>query len=113
MANRKTIYDMTGGRCYYCGCKIDMSTFHMDHFIPKSRGGKEHSNLVPACPDCNNFKGDATIDGFREKIQNSVNSNIYGRMLSKYYDFDANPVRFYFEEKNNGTLQNNSDQLLD
>lgn len=37
---RKKIYDMTRGKCFYCGYDIDLENFHVDHFIPKAKGGK-------------------------------------------------------------------------
>ncbi|BDP42920.1 hypothetical protein DAETH_28890 [Deinococcus aetherius] len=43
------------GRCAYCDCKIDKRTrWHIDHFIPLSRGGTNHpENIVIACEPCN------------------------------------------------------------
>lgn len=39
--------------CYWCGRKCEES-FHVDHYVPLSRGGKhEADNLVIACPPCN------------------------------------------------------------
>lgn len=39
--------------CYWCGCKCAKG-FHIDHYVPLSRGGKhELSNLVIACGPCN------------------------------------------------------------
>lgn len=44
------------GRCFYCGCKLDK--YHVDHVQPLSRGGSnDPSNLVIACPFCNDSKG--------------------------------------------------------
>jgi len=40
-------------RCYWCGGKCSRN-YHVDHYIPLSRGGKhEVSNLVIACQTCN------------------------------------------------------------
>ncbi len=45
------------GVCYYCGRMFKPTELTMDHLIPIVRGGKSvHSNLVPACKDCNNKK---------------------------------------------------------
>ena len=39
--------------CYWCGAKC-AKAFHIDHYVPLSKGGKhEASNLVVACPPCN------------------------------------------------------------
>jgi 5-methylcytosine-specific restriction endonuclease McrA len=42
--------------CYWCGIKCRKS-FHMDHYMPLSKGGAHDlSNLVIACPNCNQRK---------------------------------------------------------
>lgn len=108
--DRKKIFDMTGGRCFYCGMPLDYNDFHVDHFIPKALGGKDKDNLVPSCPDCNLSKGDLTIDEFRAKISSYAYS-FQGRMVIKYliirgvWNTDAIPcasvpIKFYFEEAN-------------
>jgi hypothetical protein len=44
--------------CQYCGRKAPEVVLHVDHKIPKSKGGtKSESNLVAACFDCNMGKG--------------------------------------------------------
>lgn len=50
------------GRCYYCGVALQTTgnaqeRFHVDHFLPLVLGGSNNpSNLVLACPMCNNTK---------------------------------------------------------
>lgn len=40
------------GECYYCD--DELLDYHVDHYIPLSKGGKnENTNLVLACPLCN------------------------------------------------------------
>lgn len=54
--------------CHYCGRKTkreastgDPLAFTVDHLIPRSRGGGwKKENLVCACRECNNTKGDMT-----------------------------------------------------
>lgn len=47
------MYDQQGGCCFYCDTPIG-DEFHIDHFIPLSRGGSNWpENLVLACPTCN------------------------------------------------------------
>jgi len=39
--------------CYWCGDKCDKN-YHVDHYIPLSRGGEHKAeNLVISCPTCN------------------------------------------------------------
>ncbi len=57
--SRKNVIRRDGHRCQYCG-RADLS-LTVDHVIPKARGGKDTwENLVCACVQCNNRKGDRT-----------------------------------------------------
>jgi 5-methylcytosine-specific restriction endonuclease McrA len=48
---------LEGGRCHYCGKKINPSDLTMDHILPVARGGKStKGNCVPCCKACNNEK---------------------------------------------------------
>ena len=45
--------------CRYCGGKAPDVELHVDHVIPKSRGGSDKPwNLTAACSSCNLSKGD-------------------------------------------------------
>lgn len=51
---RKAIYDAFGGKCFYSGLKIALDEMHIDHIIPRSRGGEDSVyNLVPTRKDIN------------------------------------------------------------
>jgi hypothetical protein len=59
------IADRDGWDCAYCGIalagKPDRPEPHVDHVIPKSRGGRNWlENKVLACPTCNMQKGART-----------------------------------------------------
>lgn len=59
MLSRKNILKRDAFQCQYCGTKSRAMT--VDHIIPKVRGGKDSwENLVTACIQCNNKKGDQT-----------------------------------------------------
>ena len=50
-------------RCAYCG--MQGVPFELDHQVPRSRGGSSRaSNLVLACHDCNQAKGNLTAAEF-------------------------------------------------
>lgn len=104
MSKRQTVFDMTGGRCYYCGCELNFDDFHMDHVQAKSKGGKVRDNLVPACRDCNIMKCDLSIEEFRNKINSLLDDNIHGRIIVKYYGIKPKYHTFFFEEVENGDL---------
>lgn len=57
--SRKNILRRDGYRCQYCS-RGDV-TLTIDHIVPKSKGGDDTwENLVAACVNCNNKKGDRT-----------------------------------------------------
>jgi len=52
-----------GNRCEYCQMHqgLQGATFHVEHVIPQSRGGRtELANLAWACPGCNLHKSNRT-----------------------------------------------------
>lgn len=87
---RNKVYSKTDGRCAYCGislhrkcshvmvkrgrksvlqCDLDGGCFHVEHLIPKSKGGSysKLTNLVPSCAKCNMQKGDMETYQFFDK----------------------------------------------
>jgi 5-methylcytosine-specific restriction endonuclease McrA len=60
---REYLLDKWGRKCAYCGKKN--IPLHVEHIIPKSRGGSNRvSNLTLSCKKCNVKKGDQTADEF-------------------------------------------------
>ncbi len=56
---RTYVLQRDGFRCVYCGGSPER--FHLDHVMPKSRGGTDDANnLVASCPPCNLYKGAKT-----------------------------------------------------
>lgn len=54
--------------CYWCGAKCTKD-FHIDHYVPLSRGGPhEIDNLVIACPPCNLRKNAKDPYKFAESV---------------------------------------------
>lgn len=61
-ATRAKVFSMKGANCVYCGADAS----HVDHQIPKARGGSDHiDNLVPSCAPCNIAKGMMTAEEWR------------------------------------------------
>ena len=62
-AIRNAVWDMTGGICADCRVRLSPSkgratSMHVDHIVPRSRGGIDHtSNYQPLCARCNMSKG--------------------------------------------------------
>lgn len=64
---RAIVWGKTDGRCWYCGNLTNpFRDFHVDHTVPRSRGGTDDlSNLVPSCAACNLAKAARTLEEFR------------------------------------------------
>lgn len=47
------------GLCWWCGCKLEVGKYHIDHRVPLSRGGSNSANnICITCPHCNMTKHD-------------------------------------------------------
>lgn len=56
----ETIKNEAGNRCSYCRQKSDK--LQMDHVVPVSKGGSHNAeNITPACPSCNQSKGNKSL----------------------------------------------------
>ncbi len=65
--SRKNILRRDGHRCQYCS-RGD-TTLTVDHIVPKSTGGEDTwENLVTACVECNNRKGNRTAEKAHMKL---------------------------------------------
>lgn len=54
-----------GHACFYCKKGITRTSSTLDHLLPLSRGGKsEGENIVVACLECNQEKGEMTLEEY-------------------------------------------------
>ena len=80
--NKKTaILHKFNFKCFYCGNKINFQTLHIDHYLPRSKGGSDKdNNLVASCEKCNLIKNNKTqtefilcimkrIDGLKKNLR--------------------------------------------
>ena len=95
---RRNIYSVTGGKCFYCGCNLDVNNFQVDHYIAKSKNGIDTKNRVPACKDCNAIKSNKSIEEFRNTIEQYLTNDTHVLMIDKYMGITRKKVEFYFEE---------------
>jgi hypothetical protein len=65
-SSRLAIYLRDGMRCAYCSAGIeDGAQLTLDHVIPWSKGGCNHSsNLVTSCKTCNSSRGNRPLVDF-------------------------------------------------
>jgi len=73
-ALRRKVHQRARGYCEYCQASEGLTgqVFHVDHAIPRVRGGKTNmENLCLACPGCNGAKLDRIL-GFDPESGSSV-----------------------------------------
>lgn len=56
-------------KCAYCRVKLSAHNTTRDHFIPRSQGGRNGANIVPACVICNTNKADMDPDKWCSEAQ--------------------------------------------
>lgn len=68
--HRHTLFGQQEGRCKGCGSAFDFRHFHVDHILPKARGGDDHlENLQLLCGHCNLLKGTGTMAELKVKLR--------------------------------------------
>lgn len=65
-------YVLQGSCCFYCKQPVAYDLITRDHFNPVSKGNTLVDNKIFACRKCNSFKGDLTIDEFKERAISTV-----------------------------------------
>lgn len=111
-SERKTLFYKYNGKCAYCGCDLQKG-WHADHIEPIRRNwwngtvlnphNEVLTNYNPSCASCNINKHSDSLEVFRERIGNFVNSlNSYSVQykIAKRYGLveETNKkVVFYFE----------------
>lgn len=108
---RESIRNKYDNKCAYCGCELTKG-WHVDHFLPivrNSDGTCEKpeneilENYNPSCASCNIQKSSLTLEEFRERINQFVQSlNLYSNQykIAKKYGLISETnsiVVFYFE----------------
>jgi 5-methylcytosine-specific restriction endonuclease McrA len=80
---RDIVYAKFDGHCAYCGCVLEKG-WQVDHIIPKVDGGKDDlNNLHPSCPKCNGFKKYTSLNYFKDRMINLLQT------LKKHPDYKA------------------------
>lgn len=104
---RLTIYRMMGGRCAYCGCRIEYKDMQVDHVMPLNGWAEEGAdtldNMLPACRSCNHYKSAMNLESFRKMVENMptalARDSVTYRNAVRFGLVAPNPypVTFYFE----------------
>jgi 5-methylcytosine-specific restriction endonuclease McrA len=66
---RKNLFDRDGMKCQYCLREFVKSELTVDHVVPRSKGGMSTwTNVVTSCHQCNNLKGNKTLEELGWKL---------------------------------------------
>lgn len=107
---RQQVYEKCLGHCAYCGCELDIKDMQVDHLDSVYRAEYEGrdiddsiDNYMPACRQCNYYKGTSTIDEFRRKILQLERTALIAfpvRLAQKYGIIQVKEwdMKFYFEK---------------
>lgn len=81
---RRCIVLRENSKCFYCFRELKEGRYELDHVVPSSRNGiNTYRNLVAACLDCNNTKGDEAVESFLRSLfrRNLLSEEeLYGRL---------------------------------
>ena len=88
--------------CTYCG---EAEAEHMDHIVPRSKGGQNIGNLTPACAKCNMSKKDRTperwIAAMLRRMQEGQAPPRYHRLVGRLLcpmSAKIHAYRFFYDD---------------
>ena len=104
---RLRIYIRDKYRCQYCGERKLPATLTLDHIFPRSRGGDNSPvNIVTACLDCNNRKGNRTPEEARMPLlttQTALRVKLERVVLCHYAEARPEWRKYLFLEEADGS----------
>lgn len=84
---RQKILNKSNGVCAFCGKELDLRTFTVDHYIPRSKGGADSmNNLIPLCKECNIAKGDKILKPL--EAYNHINIKYENDLLELFNEYN-------------------------
>jgi len=77
------IIERQNKKCFYCNCSLKHKEYQIDHFYPKSIGGKTViDNLVATCKWCNTMKNALDGHAFILKCKVIVENNHLNKLIN-------------------------------
>ena len=62
--NRKLILEREDHKCFYCLRRLSADNHVIEHVVSRPEGNNSYRNLVAACMQCNNRKGESEAADF-------------------------------------------------
>ena len=69
--NRPAILRREGNKCFYCFRALNPDNYVIEHVTSRPEGNNTYRNVVAACRDCNNRKGNTSADDFLRGLYRS------------------------------------------
>ena len=67
---KRILYGIQEGKCNLCKRLFEIRDFHIDHIMPKHKGGPDvDKNLQLLCGSCNSIKGTRSMETARERLR--------------------------------------------
>ncbi len=74
--HRQTLFGKQKGHCTGCRFAFPFHSFHIDHIVPRSKGGTDHpDNLQLLCGACNSLKGDRPMEWLIAELERQTRRN--------------------------------------
>jgi hypothetical protein len=62
--NRRLILERESHKCFYCLATLNDNNYVIEHVVSRPEGNNSYRNVVAACRQCNNRKGDIAVENF-------------------------------------------------
>lgn len=107
---RARVFNKFDGKCAYCGCRLELNRFDVDHLHPYFLSHHEpdldphrFENLMPACKKCNRFKHSFKLESYRTELRLQVlrlkeNAKFNRALTFGQIKITESPIVFYFEK---------------
>jgi len=84
MGTYNKIYKHQNKSCFYCGETTNLEDMEKEHVFPRSKGGRGIKNKVLSCTHCNRLKDNLTIEEFKIKIEELLETTTDKKLICKY-----------------------------
>jgi hypothetical protein len=93
--NRALILRREDARCFYCLREIDENSFVIEHVVSRPEGSNSYRNVVAACRQCNNRKGQSLAEDFLRTLyrENLLTSEEFDGRMSHLENLRSGQLR--------------------
>ena len=94
-ANRSLILAREGSKCFYCLRALNVDNHVIEHVVSRPAGSNGYRNVVAACTQCNNRKGDSDAEDFLRVLyrEGFLSNNDFEQRVSPLQRLRAGELR--------------------